>query len=286
MSAEHPPHLVDWDVRGAEMERAAEVDLDWLGPALHWLKDHLGGAPIGRIVDLGSGPGVAAAALAGFFPEAAVTAADGSRPLLERAAARADRLSVGDRISTLPLDLADPAQWSALPRADLAWISGVLHHLPDPLRAAEAIRERLSPGGSLVAVEGGLPVRWGPEDLGLGRPGLQARLDAAAIEGLTVLPPPHTVRLDIDWTALLRAAGFPQVRTRSWLQEIPAPVPDRVRARIRDHLATLRRSFGDRLADDDRATVDRLLDPAEPQGIARRDDLFWLTARTLHVARA
>jgi trans-aconitate methyltransferase len=162
VSAEHPPHLVDWDARGAEMERAAELDLDWLGPALHWLKDHLGDGPIGRIVDLGSGPGVAAAALAGFFPEAAVTAADGSRPLLERAAARADRLSVGDRVSTLPLDLADPAQWSALPRADLAWISGVLHHLPDPLRAAEAIRERLTPGGSLVAVEGGLPVRWAP----------------------------------------------------------------------------------------------------------------------------
>jgi hypothetical protein len=94
------------------------------------------------------------------------------------------------------------------------------------------------------------------------------------------------VRLDVDWTALLRSAGFPQVRTRSWLQEIPAPVPDRVRARIRDHLDTLRRSFGDRLADDDRATVDRLLDPAEPRGLTRRDDLFWLTARTLRVARA
>jgi SAM-dependent methyltransferase len=282
---EHVPHVVDWDARGEEMERAAELDLDWLLPAVRWLKDHLGEAAVARIVDLGSGPGVAAAALAAVFPEAAVTAADGSRPLLERAAARADRLGVGDQVTTLPIDLGDPAQWATLPRPDLVWVSGVLHHLPDPARALGAIRDRLGPGGALVAVEGGLPVRWAPDDLGIGRPGLQSRLDAAVIEGLAALPPPHTVRLDVSWPAMLRSAGFLAVETRSWLQELPAPTSDRVRARIRDHLGTLRRSFGDRLTDDDLATVDRLLDPADPRGLAHRDDLFWLTARTLHIGR-
>jgi SAM-dependent methyltransferase len=258
------PELVDWGARGEEMERAAELDLDWLEPALSWLTDQLGPAPITRIVDLGSGPGVAASAFAAAFPRAAVTAVDGSRPL--------------------PLDLGDPAQWSALPRADLVWVSGVLHHLPDPARALAAIRDRLSSGGTLIAVEGGLPVRWAPEDLGVGRPGLQSRLDAAVIEGLTALPPPHTVALHISWPALLRSARFATVRTKSWLQETPPPTTEHVRERVRGHVGTLRRSFGDRLAEDDRATLDRLLDRRDPAGIARRDDLFWLTARTLHIA--
>src|SRR3954449_9073037 len=153
------------------MERAGELDLDWLEPALSWLTDQLGAGPITRVVDLASGPGAAAATFAAAFPRAAITAVDSSRPLLERADARAYRLGVRDRVSTLPLDLGDPTQWSALPRADLVWVSGVLHHLPDPARAVAAIRERLSPGGTLIAVEGGLPVRWGPDDLGVGRPG-------------------------------------------------------------------------------------------------------------------
>jgi SAM-dependent methyltransferase len=282
----HVPHLVDWAARGEEMERAAELDLDWLAPALRWLKEELRLGPVGRVVDLGSGPGVAAAELAEVFPSAAITAVDSARPLLERADARAYRLGVGDRVTTLPLDLGDPAQWSALPRADLVWVSGVLHHLPDPGRAVAAIRDRLAAGGTLIAVEGGLPVRWGPDDLGFGRPGLQARLDAAVVEGLTALPPPHAISLGVSWPALLGRARFARVRTKSWLQEIPPPAPDRVRERIRGHLGTVRRNFADRLDDDDRATLDRLLDPADRGGIDRRDDLFWLTARTLHIARA
>jgi len=280
------PELVDWAARGEEMERAAELDLDWLAPALRWLKDELRLGPVDRVVDLGSGPGVAAAELAAVFPRAAVTAVDGARPLLERADARAYRLGVGDRVTTLPLDLGDPAQWSALPRADLVWVSGVLHHLPDPAGAVAAIRDRLARGGTLIAVEGGLPVRWGPEDLGIGRPGLQSRLDAVVIEGLTALPPPHTVALDISWPALLRSARFATVRTKSWLHETPPPTIDRVRERVQAHLGTLRRSFGERLADDDCATLDRLLDRRDPAGIGRREDLFWLTARTLHIATA
>jgi SAM-dependent methyltransferase len=283
---EHLPHLVDWAARGEEMERAAELDLDWLAPALRWLKDELRLGPIGRVVDLGSGPGVAAAELAQVFPSAAVTAVDSARPLLERADSRAYRLGVGDRFTTLPLDLGDPAQWSALPRADLVWVSGVLHHLPDPVRAVGAIRDRLAAGGTLIAVEGGLPVRWGPDDLGIGRPGLQARLDAAVVEGLAELPAPHTIALGVSWPTLLTRARFGRVRTKSWLQENPPPAPDRVRQQIRGHLGTLRRNFGDRLADDDRATLDQLLDPADRAGIDRRDDVFWLTARTLHIARA
>jgi SAM-dependent methyltransferase len=281
----HVPHLVDWGARGEEMERAAELNLDWLSPALRWLTGELRLDRIRRVVDLGSGPGVAAAELAAVFPSAAVTAVDGAAPLLERADARAYRLGVGDRVTTLPLDLGDPAQWSALPRADLVWVSGVLHHLPDPARALAAIRDRLAAGGTLIAVEGGLPVRWGPDDLGVGRPGLQARLDAVVIEGLAALPPPHTIALGVSWPALLRKARFAAVRTRSWLQEIPPPAPDRVREQIREHLGVVRRNFAEQLDDDDRATIDRLLDPADRAGINRRDDVFWLTARTLHIAR-
>jgi SAM-dependent methyltransferase len=283
-SAEHPgdDEAFDWDHRGAELEREAELDLGWIEQALDWVA--AGPGTVATAVDLGSGPGVATAAIATAFPTATVIAVDGSPALLERATARAGRMGLRDRVQTLQRDLAGAL--TELPEADLLWMSRVLHHLPDPAATLAALRGRLRPGGRIGLVEGGLPPRWAPDDLGIGRPGLQGRLDVAIGEALLALPEPHGIRPGADWAALLRAAGFTDVATRSWLDEVPAPAPDAVRARIRDRLTLARDHLGLALDAHDRSVVERLLDPADPLGIDRRPDLFWLAAQTVHTGRA
>jgi SAM-dependent methyltransferase len=274
--------VFDWDHRGAEMEREAELDLGWIEQSLEWMATGLG--TVQRAVDLGSGPGVATAALATAFPTATVTAVDGSPALLERAAVRAARMGLDERVDTLQHDLSgDPA---LLPEADLIWMSRVLHHLPDPEATLGALRKRLRPGGRIGLVEGGLPPRWAPDDLGMGRPGLQARLDVATGDLLFQLPVPHGIRPGTDWAALLAAAGFIDVTTRSWLDEVPAPAPEAVRARVRDRLTMVRDHLRPTLDPLDLAVVDRLLDPADPLGVDRRPDLFWLAAQTVYTGRA
>ena len=277
--------LLDWDRRGDDLELEGELDLAWVEPVLRWIGDDFCTRTVGRIVDLGSGPGVATGALAAAFPEADLVAVDGSRPLLDRAAARARRLGVSDRVDTRHRHLG-AASIGDLPEADLVWVSRVLHHLPDPAGAVRELRARLRPGGVLVVVEGGLPDRWAPDDLGIGRPGLQARLDVALTEALLALESEHAIRPGIDWAGLLRGAGYRDARTRSWLHDVPAPAPGPVRARVRHGLSTARERFTDALDAEDRTTLDRLLDPADPLGVDRRPDLFWLAAHTVFAGRA
>lgn len=272
----------DWDHRGEELEREAELDLGWIEQVLEWLAAAPG--VVEHAVDLGSGPGVAASALATAFPGATVTAVDGSRALLDRALARAERVGLGGRVRALQHDLTESL--SAIPWADVLWISRVLHHLPDPAGALAELHDRLRPGGRIVVVEGGLPARWAPEDLGVGRPDLQARLDVAMGEALHSLAEHQAIRPGTDWAGLLRAAGFSDVVTRSWLDDVPAPAPDAVRARVRDRLVMAKDRLGEYLGSDDLAVVARLVDPADPLGVARRPDLFWLSAQTVHTGRA
>src|SRR3954447_18485653 len=115
------------------------------------------GLAVRRVIDVGCGPGVGSCLLAERFPAATVVAADGSPAMLERAAARAVRLGIDDRISTLRVEL--PRGLAALDRADLVFASMVVHHVGNEADALAGIR-RLLPGGGLVAlVEHGGPVR-------------------------------------------------------------------------------------------------------------------------------
>lgn len=183
-----------------------ELDATLLGGHLAslttWLHRHAG-EQVQSVVDVGAGLGGGSLALAERFPAAKVFAVDRSEQMLERVQTSAAERGFSGRISTVLADLDEA--WPALAGADLAgadivWASSSLHEVADPARVFADIFAALKPGGLLAVVElADLP--WFlPEDVGLGRPGLEARA--------------HQVLSDLgwnrqlEWQQLLARAGF------------------------------------------------------------------------------
>ncbi|RKT81967.1 Methyltransferase domain-containing protein [Saccharopolyspora antimicrobica] len=233
-----------------------------------------------RIMDIGSGPGVAACQLAAAFPKAEVTAVDGTPELLARAEQRAKRLGVElrTRVAEFPAGLDD------LGTADLIWTAQTVHHVGDQQDALNRLARLLTPGGVLAVVEGGLPTRWLPHDLGFGRPGLQSRVDAAMSERFNQMRAelPGSVATVETWADMLRTAGLEGTRSKTFLVDRPAPLDDGTRRWLRGTAERYRHGLQDHLDAEDLATLDRLLDPADPMGLDQRPDLFLLTAKTVH----
>ncbi|MFF4489497.1 class I SAM-dependent methyltransferase [Streptomyces sp. NPDC001544] len=279
----HEPTDIDWAEMALQLETQAELFTPVHERALAWLAKEV--TEPGLIVDAGSGPGVVSCLFAETFPGARVLAVDASEPLLERARARAARQGVADRFATLTGELPGALDQLEYP-ADLLWASRSLHHLGDQRAALTAFADRLAPGGTLALLEGGLPSRFLPRDIGIGRPGLQARLDVVEAEWFTRMRAdlPGSVAETEDWPALLTAAGLKHTRTRSFLLDLPAPVSDRARAHVAAYLTRIRDAATDGLDADDRVTLDRLLDPADPASVHRRADVFVLGAYTVHTA--
>jgi SAM-dependent methyltransferase len=115
------------------------------------------GLSMDRILDLGSGPGVGTVALAERFASAAVVAVDASREMLARVSARAERLGLDERITTVLSAL--PAGLETLGRADLVWASQVLHHVGDLHGTLVRLADLIRPSGLLAIVEPTGPVR-------------------------------------------------------------------------------------------------------------------------------
>ncbi|MFS8201274.1 class I SAM-dependent methyltransferase [Streptomyces sp. CWNU-52B] len=261
----------------------AELFSPLYAQAAEWLREAQ--PEPGLIVDAGSGPGVISCLLADAFPAARVIAVDGSEPLLEKARERAAQRGIADRFSTLEAELGDGLGDLEYP-VDLLWASRSLHHVGDQRGALTGFAERLAPGGTLALLEGGLPPRYLPRDFGIGRPGLHSRMDAVEQEWFARMRaelPDAVVEEVEDWPALLTAVGLRHTRTRTFLLDIPAPVSDAGRAFVATALAHRRDGLAEGLDAEDRATLDRLLDPDDKASVFQRPDVFVLTALTVYV---
>lgn len=269
----------DWAAMADLLEIEGEAHSPYTRQAFEELK-HLSPE---RILDIGSGPGVAACGLAAVFPQAEVTAVDGAPELLARAAKRAERLGVRLRtqVAEFPEGLTD------LRPAELVWSGQVVHHVGDQQGALNQLSGLLGPGGVLAIVEGGLPTRLLPRDLGFGRPALLARLDVAMADRFSQMRAelPGSVAVVEDWPGMLRAAGLNEVRSKTFLVDHPAPLAEGPRQWVRRSLERHRAMLGELMDAEDVTTLDRLLDPADPAGVDRRADLFLLTAKTVHFGR-
>ncbi|MGW0711672.1 class I SAM-dependent methyltransferase [Streptomyces sp. NPDC002643] len=276
---------IDWAEMAGHLEEQAQLFTPMYRSAASWLAQHQ--PDPGLIADLGSGPGVVSCLLADQFPGARIVAVDGTGPLLERARARAERQGLADRFTTLEGELPGCLGDLEYP-ADLMWASNSLHHLGDQRAALAAFAERLAPGGTLAIMESGLPARFLPRDIGIGRAGLQSRLDAAQDLWFSEMRAglPDSVAEPEDWPGLLASAGLHDATSRTFLLDLPAPLSDAARTYAVKAFQRGRGILADLLEPSDLAVIDRLLDPEDKASLHHRTDVFVLAAHTVHVARA
>lgn len=279
------PFDLDWGVMGPLLEQNAELSSEQYREAARWVAGLPDAPKVSRVLDIGSGPGVISCLLAETFPEAEVVAVDGTPALLERTRDRAERLGLGDRVTTQHADI--PAGLAGLGRADLVWAGNTLHHMGDQRAVLAGFAALLNPGGTVALVEGGLQPRRLPRDLGFGRPGLEARMEAAHAEAFEEMRAelPDARRENEDWAALFTAVGLAPQGTRSFLLDLPAPLGDVARDHVVDEFTRRRDGLRDRLDAEDIAALDRLLDPRDPAGLRLRRDTYLLMARTVHLGR-
>lgn len=118
----------------------------------------IGRTPVGRVLDLGSGDGILAAAVLDRYPAAEATLVDFSPPMLD--AARSRFAGAGDRVAIVEADLAHSAWVSQLPHSDPGAydlvVSGfAIHHLADEAkrRVFGEIADRLASGGCFLNLD-------------------------------------------------------------------------------------------------------------------------------------
>lgn len=282
----HAGHDLDWDQEADRLETEGQMAIGVIEGAARWIAELTGDHPVRRVLDIGSGPGVGSGVFAAEFATAEVEAADGSAPLLERAAERAARLGFGDRFTTRVCEL--PGGLDALAPADVIWASRVVHHLGDQADALARMAKLLRPGGVLAIAEGGLSRRTLPRDIGIGTPGLETRLESAFQDWFIAMraAAPGAAATVEDWPAMLAGAGLTPCGTRSFLVDRPAPLDPATRAIVVKEWQMAAEQVGAQLAATDRATLERLLDPADPLGLHQRSDIYVLSATTVFAGRA
>ncbi|MEO7754623.1 MAG: class I SAM-dependent methyltransferase [Terracoccus sp.] len=236
-------------------------------------------APATRIVDLGAGTGTGALGLARRLPEAEVIAVDVSSGSLARIGAAARAAGLGDRVRSLAADL--DAGWPDLAPVDLTWASMSLHHLADPASALVGLRAMTRTGGLVAVAEFDEPVRFLPDDLGVGRPGFESRtLDLLSGVHAEAVP-----TLGSSWATVLGQAGWTVVDQHDLvIDERPAGHP-LAGAYARGWFERLGHGLAGRLEADDERTLAALLGDG-PHSLRRRTDLHLRGVRTLTLARA
>ena len=138
--------------------------------------------------------------------------------------------------------------------------------------------------------EGGLRPKFLPTDVGIGEPGLEARLELAferwfqmhvrGVEGSVPYP--------YGWTQLLREAGLADVTAKTFLLELVGPFTD-----LQVEYMTLllsrwvesdeRRAF---ISDEDAVVIERLVDEKTQSYAFNRQDLHYIEGVTVYLGRA
>ena len=280
-----PVHLDEahWEEFLDQTEREGELLVGFVTGTAERVKE-LRGAPVRRVLDVGSGPGVGTCELARCFPEAHVVALDGSPATLARVMERAGEHGLSDRISTHHAEL--PNGLDGLEPVDVIWASMALHHVGDEVALLRSLHDLLAPAGIIAISEVAEPMRVLPDEVDVARPGLAYRLAdagtawfAAMREGLEGAVP------SADVASMLAAAGFDVVDSRTVHQRFDPPLPDAARQVVLGNLRRTRTRLEERLDADDLAAIDVLIDEDDPRSVAHRPDAFVAASRQIVIGR-
>ncbi|HEV2781386.1 MAG TPA: methyltransferase [Actinophytocola sp.] len=288
----HTHDGIDWPSRLAAFRRIDELQ----EPVMRTVAERLIELTPARatVADIGPGAGGMSTALAmamGKRGGGTVVLVDAVPELLSASAEQVRRAvtSLPEQVDVraIRVDAASDELTSLLSDVDLVWASRVVHHLPDQQDGINRLTRLLAPGGWLAISEGGLGTRCLPWDLGVGEPGLGDRLEAAGAAWFADMRSgmPGSVRLPVGWTQALADAGLVGVSSFSYLIDLPAPPSERVRQSVVDWLSWVAGVAAERLGEADQAALVRLLDPDDPAFVGARDDVFILTASTIHLGR-
>ena len=218
----------------AAFEASRQVSEETLAAWRAAVSRHADPGPDMRLLDLGSGTGLWARAFTRWFPEATVTAVEPSEAM--RARSVHQPVLAGDAAH---VPLADST-------VDAAWMSTVVHHIPDLAAAARELRRVLRPG-TPVLIRSAFPGRHRAISL--------FRYFPEAVRVLDTYPSVADVE------AAFRGAGF-STASLEQVPELTAPSLGEAVARLRRDGHTPLRLITD---DEYAAGLARLPDAAETQ---------------------
>ncbi len=280
-------HAVDWAAIVPHMVGRQALEAPQQRELIAWL-----GIKPGMVVaDVGCGAGGMASLLAEAVGATGMVIAVDGEPAMQQATRElAQSCGVSEWVKVLGADLEQADLRDAIGReVDLVHASGVVHHLADEVDGLRRIATALRPGGRVVVVEGGFAHRYLPADCGLGRPGLESRIARAQEEWFwsSVRPPDLQAKpgAPTGWNDKLAAAGLVDVVVKSFVLEVPPPLPARVRETVRGGLVEWRERFGHLLDREDLDALAVLIDEHDPRGVLHRSDVFVLGVRTAFVGR-
>ena len=125
-----------------------------------------------------------------------------------------------------------------------------------------------------------------PNDLGLGAPGLEGRLEVAHAQWFANWRSslPDVIAYPYGWTHMLREAGLKSVAPRSFLDEFASPLEDYKIEYLKSTLSHHRHEAGSRqlLAARICRALEQLLDASSPHYIFDRDDLHGIVVQTIY----
>ena len=195
------------------------------------------------------------------------------------AGCKAKGKDLAGRLDAIQADL--DGAWPDLGPIDLTWTSLALHHLADPKRGLAELLATTSQRGLLAIAEMDSQIRFLPDDLGVGAPGLEARCHAALAQRRAAELP----YLGADWGELMTGAGFTVIAQRTFAIELNSPLPESACRYAQGFLRRLRGELNDTLAADDLAVLDVILADEGPASILRRQDLAIRGERILWVGQ-
>ncbi|MCI0387681.1 MAG: class I SAM-dependent methyltransferase [Acidobacteria bacterium] len=231
-----------------------------------------------QVLDAGCGRGDH---LVLFARNARVTGLDLKESSLDLAR---ERLRAAGRLDRATLQAGDIFKMPFAPQSfDLVWSSHVFHGLRDLPEAAASIRRAIKPGGRFVLRENRITASLLPDDLGIGEPGLESRLNRA-FEAWLRKDRAERGRYPHGWSHLLIAAGFRDVHARCFLHQVAPLFTDAQKQYLHYWLDRKREIEGVLLADIE--TLNRLVDPAGPHYFLKRDDLIFAAVSSIYTGVA